>query len=302
MNIDFWLWNSKILNMIFLIDGHNLIGKMPDISLTDVDDEEKLLNHLQNWAAGSRQRRLHVVFDAGKFSGQASSKSEGNLRVEFVKRGRTADSRIIQIIKEAKNPKEHILVTSDREIIFVARQRRITQMSSSAFVRQMIEDKKTDMLAAREPMRKPPIVNKPQLSEDQVENWLKLFENAPKPAPRKKSAPQKVAFQYDEAGNPLPTPEDIREREIEEAAKYVRSADELKTSGDSLTESELNAWMTLFADAPKPEGSRTKPVAPTRQNSGKIKRQPTVNANQKQSDSPISQDDLELWLKMFGDG
>lgn len=289
--------------MIYLIDGHNLIGKMPDISLADADDEEKLLNHLYNWAAGSRQRRLHIIFDAGKFSGQASSKSEGNLRVEFVKHGRTADSRLIQIIKEAKNPKEHILVTSDREIIFVARQRRMTQMSSAAFVRQMIEDKKSDMLAAREPVRKQEIINKPQLSEDQVENWLKLFENAPKPAPRQKPTPKKVAFQYDEAGNPLPTPEDIREREAEEAAKYVRPADELKTSGEALTNAELNEWMTLFADAPKPEGSdsRNRPITPTRQKSGKIKREPTVNANQKQSDSPISQDDLELWLKMFGD-
>ena len=40
--------------MHYLIDGHNLIARVPGLSLADPDDEVKLLQLLKRWAAARR--------------------------------------------------------------------------------------------------------------------------------------------------------------------------------------------------------------------------------------------------------
>jgi predicted RNA-binding protein with PIN domain len=50
--------------MQYLIDGHNLIPKVPGLSLSDPDDEEQLINKLSGWARISRQKII-VFFDRG---------------------------------------------------------------------------------------------------------------------------------------------------------------------------------------------------------------------------------------------
>jgi len=50
--------------MEWLIDGHNVIGQMPDIGLDDPDDEQKLLWRLRRYRARTG-RRIVVVFDPG---------------------------------------------------------------------------------------------------------------------------------------------------------------------------------------------------------------------------------------------
>lgn len=45
--------------MQYWIDGHNLIGKIPDLDLSDPDDEAKLARQIKQWA--SRDRRRHVT-------------------------------------------------------------------------------------------------------------------------------------------------------------------------------------------------------------------------------------------------
>ena len=50
--------------MPYLIDGHNLIGSLPGLSLADPEDERKLLDRLQGYARRSR-RRMIVFFDQG---------------------------------------------------------------------------------------------------------------------------------------------------------------------------------------------------------------------------------------------
>ncbi len=51
--------------MSFIIDGHNLIGVMPDINLADPDDEHRLLARLRAYRARSGGPSLIVFFDSG---------------------------------------------------------------------------------------------------------------------------------------------------------------------------------------------------------------------------------------------
>ena len=50
--------------MPILIDGHNLIGQMSDLSLADPDDEAKLLQRLRGYRNVANQP-ITVVFDSG---------------------------------------------------------------------------------------------------------------------------------------------------------------------------------------------------------------------------------------------
>ena len=50
--------------MPILIDGHNLIGRLPAISLQDPDDEEKLARMLSSYRARTG-KSITVVFDPG---------------------------------------------------------------------------------------------------------------------------------------------------------------------------------------------------------------------------------------------
>ena len=50
--------------MTLLIDGHNLIGAMPDIDLAQSDDEHQLVLRLRTYC-GEGRRQVTVVFDSG---------------------------------------------------------------------------------------------------------------------------------------------------------------------------------------------------------------------------------------------
>ncbi|MGD9375749.1 MAG: NYN domain-containing protein, partial [Anaerolineae bacterium] len=48
--------------MPILIDGHNLVGKLPVLSLQDPDDEQKLIELLRSYQARTGKEVI-VVFD-----------------------------------------------------------------------------------------------------------------------------------------------------------------------------------------------------------------------------------------------
>ena len=54
--------------MALVIDGHNLIGVLPDIQLGEPDDEARLLARLRGYRSHSGQN-LIVFFDSGDFPG-----------------------------------------------------------------------------------------------------------------------------------------------------------------------------------------------------------------------------------------
>lgn len=155
--------------MHYLIDGHNLIAKMPDISLADPNDEVKLVLRLKSWSAGSRRRRITVVFDSGLPGGQSRALSSGSVKVLFASTGSSADAILIRRIRNVQNPAEYTLVTSDREVIKAAQTRNMPRISAESFAAQIQASNKgakSDSALA------------PFLSAEEVEEWLKLFKDA----------------------------------------------------------------------------------------------------------------------------
>ncbi|NTW01622.1 MAG: hypothetical protein HGA19_09960, partial [Oscillochloris sp.] len=70
--------------MPILIDGHNLIGQMRSISLSDPDDEAKLVLLLRRYANGKRKRKVVVIFDGGVY-GHPDNLNGYGVEVRFAK-------------------------------------------------------------------------------------------------------------------------------------------------------------------------------------------------------------------------
>ena len=269
--------------MNYLIDGHNLIGKMHDIQLSDPDDEAKLILRLLNWAAVGGNRRVIVVFDGG-----VPGMNWGNLRIEhlrviFVPQGKTADDWLIRFMKnQVKNPQEFHLITSDNQIIKQAENKRIKVTKSDQFADEMEAERKGFSELGQERVERTP---QPKMKEQEVEAWLQMFggEKQVELKPYQRRAPK-----------PKPEPTD-------EAAKAPVS-----TNPDDivLAEDEVSEWLALFGGEPDvirmDDVSAESKSTPGR---SKIRREipPERKAPPVAKDSKLSQDDADLFHSLFGD-
>jgi predicted RNA-binding protein with PIN domain len=118
--------------MAYLIDGHNLIGQLPDISLADPNDEAKLVIKLRGFAARTG-KRIIVIFDKGLPAG-VSALSNGTVNVIFASHGSTADRLMIERIKRSRDPQRWIVVSGDNQVLYAARERKMKAVRSADFV------------------------------------------------------------------------------------------------------------------------------------------------------------------------
>jgi len=154
--------------MNYLIDGHNLIGQLPDIDLSDPNDEALLVQKLNGWTSRSRNHVV-VVFDNGLPGGQ-SRLSSGRVKVIFAPPDTTADSVIRKRIHGINPPTEWVVVTDDHQVQNAARVRRMTVMRSTDFARVMLAPPES----ARKPT--PDIDPDVRVSEREIVAWLKEFD------------------------------------------------------------------------------------------------------------------------------
>lgn len=158
--------------MHYLIDGHNLIGKMPDIELDDPDDEIKLVLRLRSWTARTRSRRATVIFDHGLPGGQDRGLSTSKVQVIFASTARTADSILIKRIKSARNPREFTIVSSDNHIRRQAEARRMPLLKAEEFVQQLGKTAKAD---AGGQVDDADDDSGQELSDAELQMWIDLF-------------------------------------------------------------------------------------------------------------------------------
>ncbi|MCB8979401.1 MAG: NYN domain-containing protein [Ardenticatenaceae bacterium] len=267
--------------MHYLIDGHNLIAKLPDINLSDPDDEIQLVLKLRQWTAVSLKRVVTVYFDGGIPGGHNVNLSNSQVKVIFVSEGKTADSLIIARINRVKNPPEFVLVTSDQEIIAAANKRKMKHMRSEKFAMRLSRDKEERTLPG------PTITDEdPVISDAEVAQWLDLFgpvdekalRRRPKPIPPNRAVPEP---EPEEAEPVAPKPPASSDRENPE-----------------LSDDELREWLTLFGSEPKEKTPTTnKPATKTNKPAaGK------PAAKKKKSPNPhnLSDKDMDAWNAYFG--
>lgn len=122
--------------MPYLIDGHNLIACLPDISLDDPHDEARLVAKLKGFAAGTRKKCV-VIFDQGIPGGSSSMSTRGVEVVFAAARHTSADDLIKRRISRTRDAPNWTVVSSDRDILNHARSHRMKRMTSVEFSQSM---------------------------------------------------------------------------------------------------------------------------------------------------------------------
>jgi predicted RNA-binding protein with PIN domain len=153
--------------MPLLIDGHNLIARLPDLRLDDPDDEVKLVERLRRYQAHTG-KRLTVVFDRGLPGGVEPDLSTGKVHVVFAATGRSADALIIERVRRSRDARGLTVVTSDQRIITTVEPLGARVMRSEIFAAKL-----SDALGAAPA---PDAIDDVVLSQSEVNEWLAVFE------------------------------------------------------------------------------------------------------------------------------
>ena len=153
--------------MPLIIDGHNLVPNIPGLNLSDVDDEQRLIEMVQEFCR-KRRHQAEIYFDNAP-PGMAGMRSVGGIKVKFAAKGRTADqdikNRLTNLGKAARN---WLVVTSDQSVQLAARAAKAQVKSSGDFAVEM-----GSVLGESSPLKK--IGEDAPISDQEVAQWMKIF-------------------------------------------------------------------------------------------------------------------------------
>jgi predicted RNA-binding protein with PIN domain len=184
--------------MALLIDGYNLLhvtgifGRGGSGTALH-QSREALLDYLAV-AIDERQRaQTTIVFDAsGAPPGLPRTLFHQDMTVHFARGYPDADEMIEQIIEGHQQPQMLLVVSSDHRVQRAARRRRAKLIDSDRWFAEL-QAARRDAAATPTPPTKPP----GRLSAEQVDYWLKKFNQ-----PRSDSQPPREA--PDDAADPFP--------------------------------------------------------------------------------------------------
>jgi len=149
--------------MPYIIDGHNLVGKLPGLKLDDLDDEQELIKLLQEYCLQTG-KDIEVYFDKSS-SGHARARVHGRVTARFTRSGETADEAIARHLRRlGKEAANWTVVTSDLQVQRAAKRARARLISSEEF--------SADLLAES---ASPGGSDDPSINPDEIDEWLDLF-------------------------------------------------------------------------------------------------------------------------------
>lgn len=156
--------------MPIIIDGHNLIPKIPGINLSDLDDEMRLVEILQEYARLRRIKQIECFFDNAP-SGHPRQRKFGTVLVQFARPGTTADSEIEDRLKRlGRQARNWTVVSSDQQVRWAARNAGSRDTSSEDFSAELQnifsqqEDSSTGDFD-------------PHVGKEEVDMWLEMFKS-----------------------------------------------------------------------------------------------------------------------------
>lgn len=155
--------------MQWIIDGHNLIPHIQGLSLSDLDDEQALIDLLIRFCRVERDRAL-VFFDRAQ-AGFGGEQKHGAVRAVFVPQPGTADAAIAAYLhKQGARARNDTLVSSDRMVQASARAQHLQVLPSPDFARRI-------STALDSPSA--PVAPEKPLSAEDVRMWEQFFKNRP---------------------------------------------------------------------------------------------------------------------------
>lgn len=155
--------------MTYLIDGHNLIARLPNLSLADPHDEIELIRLLARWRWRHRDVPVTVVFDPGDLPayGARRRRRQSGITVRYAPFNSDADTVLKHLIQASRRPAQLTVVSSDREVRSAARRAGANTLSAEEFAGELTAPPEPEQKQAADET----------LSPEEVEAWLKLFQS-----------------------------------------------------------------------------------------------------------------------------
>jgi len=153
--------------MTYIIDGHNLIPKIAGLSLSEMDDEARLIQLLVTFCQ-KKKVRVIVFFDKAAPGRQGATK-HGAVTAYFVPERQTADDAIHRyLVSQRREASNLAVVSSDRQVQSDAHDLRARILSTEAFARQLVDclEQKRDVVQDSD---------NGVLTPEEVAEWEKLF-------------------------------------------------------------------------------------------------------------------------------
>src|ERR1700722_8106526 len=109
--------------MHYYIDGYNLLFRAAGGASTsrDFKSQRESMVHSLNVKIASLKLDVTIVFDSQYFEGEGSRSHYKHLEICFTPLGMTADEYILEQLKFCRSPQHEIVVTSDRDLAYKAR-------------------------------------------------------------------------------------------------------------------------------------------------------------------------------------
>jgi len=156
--------------MPYIIDGNNLIGSSPDISLEDSNSRKEIIAIVRKFQK-KKNSKIIVVFDGEPDTFSSEENPAGKIIVKYPPIGDSADDEIKRILEGYIYFKDVVLVTSDRELKDVAKKKGVKVINSIEFYYEL---KRVYRATGRMEMKQKRIDT--ELSDGEVDQWMKIFD------------------------------------------------------------------------------------------------------------------------------
>jgi predicted RNA-binding protein with PIN domain len=157
--------------MPYIIDGDNLIGSCPDISLEDPQGRERLVQVIKNFQE-NRNNNVTIVFDGTPENGLHREELNAKFCVRYPSNGSSADDEIKHILDGYQQFKDVVLVTSDRDLKTFAKKKGAKTINSIEFY---FELRRISRISGIKEESKKRI--DASLSDNEVDHWMKIFDS-----------------------------------------------------------------------------------------------------------------------------
>lgn len=156
--------------MPYIIDGNNLIGSSPDISLEDSNSRKEIVAIVKKFQK-KKNSKIIVVFDGEPDNFTSEENPTEKIVIKYPPIGDSADDEIKRILEGYTYFRDVILVTSDRELKNVAKKKGVKVINSIEFYYEL---KRVYRATGKIEMKQKRIDTK--LSDGEVDQWLKIFD------------------------------------------------------------------------------------------------------------------------------
>jgi predicted RNA-binding protein with PIN domain len=158
--------------MPYIIDGNNLVGSAPDIPSGDPEARTKILYLVEKFQE-DKKNNIIVVFDGEPRTGVRREELSTRFSVLYPQYGNTADDEIREILDGFTNCKDVVVVSSDRALKALAREKGARTINSIEFYYEL---KRFSHIRGKKEASQKRI--DAEISDREVDLWMKIFNGA----------------------------------------------------------------------------------------------------------------------------